>query len=83
MKRFLVDVDMQNDFVDGALGSKEAVAAVPTSIRQASATQSIFFRAVFMRDPSVNNNSVSFYNTAPEIASGNRRKTRPFVRRKT
>ena len=28
MKRFLVVVDMQNDFVDGALGSKEAVGIV-------------------------------------------------------
>ncbi len=28
MKQFLVVVDMQNDFVDGALGSKEAVAIV-------------------------------------------------------
>ena len=29
MKRILVVVDMQNDFVDGALGTKEAVAIVP------------------------------------------------------
>ena len=29
MKRFLIVVDMQNDFVDGALGSAEAVAIVP------------------------------------------------------
>ena len=29
MKRFLVVVDMQKDFVDGALGSAEAVAVVP------------------------------------------------------
>ena len=29
MKRFLVVVDIQNDFVDGALGTKEAVAIVP------------------------------------------------------
>ena len=28
MKRFLIVVDMQKDFVDGALGSKEAVAIV-------------------------------------------------------
>ena len=31
MKRFLVVVDMQKDFVDGALGSKEAVAIVPAA----------------------------------------------------
>ena len=29
MKQFLIVVDMQKDFVDGALGSKEAVAIVP------------------------------------------------------
>lgn len=29
MKKILVVVDMQKDFVDGALGSREAVAIVP------------------------------------------------------
>lgn len=29
MKNFLIVVDMQKDFVDGALGSKEAIAVVP------------------------------------------------------
>lgn len=29
MKRFLIVVDMQNDFIDGALGTKEAEAIVP------------------------------------------------------
>ena len=29
MKKFLVVVDMQKDFVDGALGSKEAQEMVP------------------------------------------------------
>ena len=29
MKRFLITVDMQNDFVDGALGTREAVEIVP------------------------------------------------------
>ncbi len=29
MKKFLIVVDMQKDFVDGALGTKEAVAIVP------------------------------------------------------
>lgn len=32
MKNFLVVVDMQNDFVDGALGSAEAVAIVPNVV---------------------------------------------------
>ena len=31
MKRFLVVVDMQKDFVDGALGTAEAVAIIPTA----------------------------------------------------
>ena len=29
MKKILIVVDMQNDFIDGALGTKEAVAIVP------------------------------------------------------
>ena len=32
MKRFLIVVDMQKDFVDGALGTKEAVAIVPNVV---------------------------------------------------
>lgn len=34
MKRFLVVVDMQKDFVDGALGSAEAVAIVPAVVKK-------------------------------------------------
>ena len=34
MKKFLVVVDMQKDFVDGALGSKEAVAIVPNVVKK-------------------------------------------------
>lgn len=34
MKKFLVVVDMQRDFVDGALGSKEAVAIVPNVVKK-------------------------------------------------
>ena len=34
MKKILVVVDMQNDFVDGALGSKEAVAIVPAVVKK-------------------------------------------------
>ncbi|HCA05307.1 MAG TPA: amidase [Ruminococcaceae bacterium] len=36
MKRFLVVVDMQNDFVDGALGSSEAAAIVPAAAKKIS-----------------------------------------------
>lgn len=34
MKKILVVVDMQNDFIDGALGTKEAVAIVPGVIEK-------------------------------------------------
>ena len=34
MKKFLIVVDMQKDFVDGALGSKEALAIVPNVLRE-------------------------------------------------
>ena len=34
MKRFLVVVDMQNDFVDGALGSQQAVEIVPAAVKK-------------------------------------------------
>lgn len=34
MKRFLIVVDMQKDFVDGALGTKEAVKIVPAVVRK-------------------------------------------------
>lgn len=34
MKKILVVVDMQKDFVDGALGSKEAVAIVPAVVEK-------------------------------------------------
>lgn len=34
MKRFLIVVDMQKDFVDGALGTKEAEAIVPAVVKK-------------------------------------------------
>ena len=34
MKKILVVVDMQNDFVDGALGTREAVAIVPNVVKK-------------------------------------------------
>ena len=34
MKRFLIVVDMQKDFVDGALGTPEAQAVVPAAARR-------------------------------------------------
>lgn len=34
MKRFLIVVDMQNDFIDGALGTPEAVSIVENAVRK-------------------------------------------------
>ena len=34
MKHFLVVVDMQKDFVDGALGSSEALAIIPAAVEK-------------------------------------------------
>lgn len=34
MKHFLIVVDMQNDFVDGALGTAEAIAIVPNVVKK-------------------------------------------------
>ena len=36
MKRVLIVVDVQNDFVDGVLGSKEAQAIIPAVKRRAN-----------------------------------------------
>ena len=34
MKHFLIVVDIQNDFVDGALGTKEAVEIIPNAVKK-------------------------------------------------
>ena len=39
MKKILVVVDMQNDFIDGALGTKEAIAIVPAVIEKIKSYQ--------------------------------------------
>ena len=33
MKKLLLVIDMQNDFIDGALGTKEAAAIVPNVVK--------------------------------------------------
>lgn len=43
MKHFLIVVDMQKDFVDGALGSAEAVAIVPNVVRKIKAFEGDIF----------------------------------------
>ena len=47
MSKYLVVVDMQNDFIDGALGTKEAVAIVP---RVAEKVESFAGKVIFTRD---------------------------------
>ena len=50
MSRLLVVVDMQKDFVDGALGSKEAQAIVPHVIDKIKAYQGAGQEVVFTLD---------------------------------
>lgn len=41
--KVLIVVDMQNDFIDGALGTEEAVAIVPTLLRLLRALKERFY----------------------------------------
>ena len=43
MKKFLIVVDMQKDFIDGALGSKEACAIVPAAAKKIAAFEGEIF----------------------------------------
>ena len=47
MQKFLIVVDMQNDFIDGALGTKEAAAIVPKTVEK---IKSFPGRVIFTRD---------------------------------
>ena len=47
MQKFLIVVDMQNDFIDGALGTKEAAAIVPKAREKIKAFSG---RVIFTRD---------------------------------
>ncbi len=50
MKKALVVVDMQNDFVDGALGTKEAVAIIPAIKDKINKLRKDGYEIVFTRD---------------------------------
>ena len=50
MKKLLVVVDMQKDFVTGALGSKEAVAILPNVIKKLRLARQNGEEIVFTRD---------------------------------
>ncbi len=50
MKRTLIVIDMQNDFIDGALGTKEAVAIVPAVRKKIEEYKSRGDEIIFTRD---------------------------------
>lgn len=50
MKRILIVIDMQNDFIDGSLGTKEAVAIVPKVVEKVQQAQKKNEKVVFTQD---------------------------------
>lgn len=50
MKKALIIIDMQNDFIDGALGTKEAVAIVPNVVEKMKAHASTDTVVIFTKD---------------------------------
>ena len=48
--KLLIVVDMQNDFIDGALGTKEAVAIVPNVAEKIKRVREAGWEVVFTRD---------------------------------
>ena len=48
--KLLIVVDMQNDFIDGALGTKEAVAIVPKVAQKIRQARNNGVKVVFTRD---------------------------------
>ncbi len=48
--KLLIVVDMQNDFIDGALGTKEAVAIVPNVAEKIKRARDAGWEVVFTRD---------------------------------
>ena len=50
MSKYLVVVDMQNDFIDGSLGTKEAVAIVPEVAKKIASARAAGEIVIFTRD---------------------------------
>ncbi len=48
--KLLIVIDMQNDFIDGSLGTKEAVAIVPNVAKKIEMARSVGETVVFTRD---------------------------------
>lgn len=55
MKRTLIVVDMQNDFIDGALGTKEAQSIVPNVKKKIEDYKARGDEIIFTRDTHLNN----------------------------
>lgn len=50
MKRFLIVVDMQKDFIDGALGTAEAAAIVPAVVQKIEGFEGMIFATLDTHD---------------------------------
>lgn len=50
MKKVLLVIDMQNDFINGSLGSKEAVAIVPKVVEKVKQAQKNKVKIIFTKD---------------------------------
>ena len=50
MKQFLIVIDMQKDFIDGALGTAEAVAIVPAVVRKIEGFEGAIFATLDTHD---------------------------------
>ena len=48
--KLLIVIDMQNDFIDGSLGTKEAVAIVPNVAKKIAKARAAGVTVVFTRD---------------------------------
>jgi nicotinamidase-related amidase len=55
MRKVLIVVDMQNDFIDGALGTKEAVAILPNVKRKIEEYRNTGNKVIFTRDTHTEN----------------------------
>lgn len=53
--RYLLVIDMQNDFIDGALGTAEAVAIVPLVAQKIAQRRAEGFQVIFTRDTHAEN----------------------------
>ena len=60
MKKTLIVIDMQNDFVTGALGSKEAVAILPNVKKKIEEYMARGDEIIFTRDNIVSQKEIDY-----------------------